>query len=295
MLVAAWLLVLHLFVPPAPYGSWEARARPDPGGGWRMPRRVWHAAWIGWALENGLAALNGSRALLVSPSEPMAFGGLAMIGWLLQVFVVAAAIHPPLRRPAWSAMWIWQIAWLSATGWAGSAPSFAMLHLLAVDPGWLAARSWLVPSDSTVERSCSPRVARLFYDGECGFCHRSVRFVLAEEGPSPDALRFRFAPLESPAFAEMLERHPGLAGSLPDSIVLELEDGTIRTRATAALEIASRLGGLWRLLSIAGRGLPRAALDRGYDTLARVRKRIFARPKASCPIVPPAMRERFEL
>ena len=31
-----------------------------------------------------------------------------------------------------------------------------------------------------------------------------------------------------------------------------------------------------------------------YDAVARVRKRIFATPKDACPILPPALRERFE-
>ncbi|HET8948676.1 MAG TPA: DCC1-like thiol-disulfide oxidoreductase family protein [Candidatus Polarisedimenticolia bacterium] len=34
---AAWLLLAHLATPAAPYGSWEARGRTDPRGGWRMP------------------------------------------------------------------------------------------------------------------------------------------------------------------------------------------------------------------------------------------------------------------
>ena len=46
LLVIAWswpssfmgiVLVLHAALPPAPYGSWEARGRPDPAGDWEMP------------------------------------------------------------------------------------------------------------------------------------------------------------------------------------------------------------------------------------------------------------------
>ncbi|HEV8198984.1 MAG TPA: DCC1-like thiol-disulfide oxidoreductase family protein [Candidatus Polarisedimenticolia bacterium] len=33
----AWLLLTHLAIPAAPYGSWEARGRTDPRGPWRMP------------------------------------------------------------------------------------------------------------------------------------------------------------------------------------------------------------------------------------------------------------------
>jgi predicted DCC family thiol-disulfide oxidoreductase YuxK len=34
---AAWLLLTHLAIPAAPYGSREARGRADPRGGWSMP------------------------------------------------------------------------------------------------------------------------------------------------------------------------------------------------------------------------------------------------------------------
>jgi predicted DCC family thiol-disulfide oxidoreductase YuxK len=309
-LVAAFLLALHACVPPAPYGSWEARARPDPRGDWRMPWRVWHAAWVGLAGWYALAAWRISQAFVSSPRSPvdsdlgvmgLVTVGFVLLGGLLQILVVAAAIHPPLRRPAWGSILLWQIAWSSATGWSvgwvASLPSLWLLHLLAADPGWVPGRSWLVPAPTgpAPDRIPAPHPARLFYDGDCGFCHRAIRFVLAEEGPSPSALRFRFAPLGSAAFETLLEGNGQLPGSLPDSIVLELEDGTLETRATAVLEIASRLGGLWRVLSILGRGLPRGALDVAYDALARSRKRIFARPKESCPILPPELRSRFDL
>lgn len=137
--------------------------------------------------------------------------------------------------------------------------------------------------------------ARLFYDGDCGFCHRSVRFILDEEGATPVPLRLRFAPLGSETFRGRMAHHPELdPASLPDSIVLELEDGTILTRSAAALEIASRLGGFWRLLALIGSRLPGRLLDAVYDAIARVRKRLFEAPKDVCPILPPDLRARFD-
>src|SRR5688572_16316215 len=32
-----WLLLAHVLLPRAPFGSLAGRGRPDPGGGWRMP------------------------------------------------------------------------------------------------------------------------------------------------------------------------------------------------------------------------------------------------------------------
>jgi predicted DCC family thiol-disulfide oxidoreductase YuxK len=45
-----WLLILHLVVPPAPYGSLAARGRVDPKGDWRLRGAVVEALWLGLAL-----------------------------------------------------------------------------------------------------------------------------------------------------------------------------------------------------------------------------------------------------
>ncbi|MFO0691616.1 MAG: DCC1-like thiol-disulfide oxidoreductase family protein [Myxococcota bacterium] len=191
-------------------------------------------------------------------------------------------------------------------GFATSGLDRALLLIVACDPAWWRGRR-LAPgrapeggpgretASAAARASAGPSPARLFYDGDCGFCHRSVRFILAEELATPTDLRLRFAPLGSEPFRACLARHPELdAGSLPDSIVLELEDGVVLTRSAAALEIASRLGGFWRGLALAGRLVPTVLLDAGYDGIARIRKRLFAQPKDACPILPPDLRARFD-
>lgn len=321
LLLAGLLLALHLATPPRPFGSWEARTRADPGGDWRLPPRVWQLAWLALGLLHGLAALGVVPLSLdalagLHPSSPMdsssMSGGLplellALVGRGLDLLVLAAALHPPLRRTAWSAILIWQIAWSAAVGWDAVAAGVWLATLLAFDPGWLPPRSRAL-STAAAEAEAGPEAeaeagattapaictARLFYDGDCGFCHRSVRFVLAEESPLQPDRRLHFAPLDSRAFEALLERHPSLREDLPDSLILELEDGTLRTRSAAVLEIAGRLGGLWRALAVLGSLLPRSVLDRAYDVVARVRKRIFARPRDSCPILPPGLRQRFD-
>jgi len=321
LLVAGFLLALHLATPPRPFGSWEARTRPDPGGDWRLPPRVWQRAWLALGLLHGLAALGVVPLSLDAlagpyPSSPMASSStpdelplerLALLGRGLDLLVLAAALHPPLRRAAWGAILIWQIAWSAAVGWDAVAAGVWLATLLAFDPDWLPPRSRALSAKTagpeagpgagaTTGAASAPQActARLFYDGDCGFCHRSVRFVLAEESPLRSDRLLHFAPLDSRAFEALLERHPSLREDLPDSIVLELEDGTLRTRSAAVLEIAGRLGGLWRALAVLGSLLPRSVLDRAYDVVAGVRKRIFAQPKTSCPILPPGLRQRFD-
>jgi len=296
--LALLLLALHGATPPHPFGSWEARARPDPGGGWRLPPAIWQIAWLALGLVHGLAVagLLPSAALLATPpASETASGTIALLGGILHVGIVVAALLPPLRRGAWSSIFLWQALWSVVLVGDAVAPSLWLLTLLAFDPGWIPARSRRSRRTHASTEPPPPDAARLFYDGDCGFCHRSVRFVLAEEPASPSDGRLRFAPLASDAFEALIERHPSLGRDLPDSIVLELEDGTILTRSEAVLEIGSRLGGLWRALSILGGLLPRRLLDAAYDGIARIRKRLFAQPKEVCPILPPRLRQRFDL
>ena len=40
--------------------------------------------------------------------------------------------------------------------------------------------------------------------------------------------------------------------------------------------------------------VPAVVLDRGYDIVASVRYRLFARPTEACPLLPEHLRARFE-
>jgi predicted DCC family thiol-disulfide oxidoreductase YuxK len=290
-LLLVGLLVLHAATPPAPFLSFDARERADPGGGWERPD------WIGglaWALPFG--------AIVCFPlgdgAERLATAGLA--GSLVALSWTGFTIRR--WRPT-----LWPVLALASIGFAcrdglDRADGVALLALaLAADPGWWRGRSLrsALNAGDGVGVGATPGAARaaahLFYDGDCGFCHRSVRFILAEERATPAALRTRFAPLASETFRAHLARHPELdPAALPDSIVFELEDGTVLTRSAAVLELASRLGGIWRGLALAARTLPVGLLDPAYDGIARVRKRLFATPKDVCPILPPALRARFD-
>jgi predicted DCC family thiol-disulfide oxidoreductase YuxK len=132
--------------------------------------------------------------------------------------------------------------------------------------------------------------AVIFYDGVCGFCDRTVRFVLRRD----DQARFRFAPLQSDYAAAVLARHGRDAAGL-DTVALLLDAGTERerllVRSDAVLAILRRLGGVWTPL--AGlRWLPRRWRDAAYDAFARRRYRWFGRFE-TCPLPPPALRARL--
>lgn len=136
----------------------------------------------------------------------------------------------------------------------------------------------------------SAQQERLFYDGHCGLCHRTVKFILAEDD---DGSRFRFAPLDSDKFRDTIPE--SVREALPDSVVIWVPDRKeALTRSAAALHVMRRLGGYWRGLAAVGALIPESALDAGYDAIARLRKRIFPAPQEACPLIPKELRSRFD-
>jgi predicted DCC family thiol-disulfide oxidoreductase YuxK len=125
----------------------------------------------------------------------------------------------------------------------------------------------------------------VLFDGVCHLCQGSVRFI-ADRDPRA---RFRFAPLQSATGAALLERH-GLSGGLVDSLVL-IDGGQAYTRSAAALRIAGRLGGGWRLAPILLL-VPAFLRDWLYDVVARYRYRWFGRSE-SCEIPSESVRARL--
>jgi len=143
-------------------------------------------------------------------------------------------------------------------------------------------------SGARIDRS-APRTERIFYDGHCGLCHRTVRFVIARD---PEGRRFRYAPLQGTTIAALVsaERRAGL----PDSIVVLTEDDRLLMRSDAFLHILRRLGGFWGFVAGITGVVPRVIRDGVYDFIARVRYRIFGRRVEVCPVTPAELRARFD-
>lgn len=215
----AALLTLQWLAPAAPYGSWDARGRLDPGGGWRRP--AWHAA-----------------------AATLVLAGTAV-----------------------------------GAGLTGFAPAMALALLLAgaaaVRPAWVGH----IVCDA-------PDV--VFYDGHCGLCHRTVRWLLAED---PDGTRFRYAALDSATLQERVAAET--RATLPDSVVVLTWDGRLLTRFAAVRYLLARLGGAWRVMGAGLALVPLKIGDLGYEAVAKVRHRIFAAPAAACPLLPPTLRARM--
>ncbi|MBS1119165.1 MAG: putative thiol-disulfide oxidoreductase [Deltaproteobacteria bacterium] len=125
----------------------------------------------------------------------------------------------------------------------------------------------------------------VLYDGACGLCARSVRWVLRHERDTA----IRFAPLQGPTAAALRARHPQIADNL-DTIVY-VEVGRAHLRSKAFLHLAAHLRRPWSWAH-AMRWLPGFVLDLGYRLVARLRYRIWGTVDA-CEIPAPAHRGRF--
>jgi len=127
--------------------------------------------------------------------------------------------------------------------------------------------------------------AIVLFDGVCNVCNSSMNFIIKR-----DAKRyFLFAPLQSPAGRSWQERL-GLDAEHLDTTVL-IEDGRAYLRSSAALRIARRLGGRYRLL-YAFVVVPSPVRDFAYDWFARRRYRWFGKRDA-CIVPAPDVRDRF--
>ena len=130
----------------------------------------------------------------------------------------------------------------------------------------------------------------LLYDGTCGFCARSIQFVLRHESPHGT---LRFARLEGALGTELRERHSELARI--DS-VLWYEPATptsperVLWRSHAAIRVAHYLGGVWRVLGALGTVIPSFMRDAAYDWIARHRRQLAPE---TCLVPTADQRRRF--
>jgi predicted DCC family thiol-disulfide oxidoreductase YuxK len=138
----------------------------------------------------------------------------------------------------------------------------------------------------------SDQSALLLYDGSCGFCARSVQFVLRHESRRRT---LRFAALDSAIGLEVRARHPAIEGV--DSVVwVDTEnagDGeAVLVRSAAVLRVLTYLGGVWRTLAVLAGIVPRSLADAVYDFIARHRHKL-TRGNPACLLPTPEQRSRF--
>lgn len=256
---------VHVFIAHSPYGSLAALGRPDPGENWRLPPHLYAMFWV-----VQVAMHVGALAGAIRGDVPALILAIAGGGVLACTLIFKQALRP--------IAWVLLAALLPVYHLQGSLSEVApllFLHLACFDPAWL-------PAHQGVKE-------HLFYDGNCGLCHRACRFVLAEDR---DGERFVMAPLQGDLFASKVDS--ATQDALPDSLILRTEDGLLLTRSSAVLTIGMRLGGLWRPLAFLAVLIPRPLRDGVYSGIAAIRHRIFPKPDEACPVVPVHLRTRFD-
>lgn len=296
------LLLVHAGTPTGkagPFGAWSTRGRLDPGGGWQFPRPLFRVLWVlmsvgysysgfaklmspswrdGTALErvlaNPLSRPGGLGALLLElPDLLLRLATWGALGFEL-LFVVFAWSRK-LRPFTWLAMLAMHFALILLIDFADLSLGMVILHLFTFDPSWI--------------KGCSGEEPEImFYDGECGLCHRAVRFNLAED---MDGRAFRYAPLQGTTFEASLSSDQ--RATIADSVVVLRRDGTVLQRSDAIAHMLVCLGGYWGLVGRVMRIIPRALRDLVYDGIASIRRRVFSKPAGLCPMLPPHLASRF--
>ena len=134
-----------------------------------------------------------------------------------------------------------------------------------------------------------PPTEILYYDGQCGLCHRGVKFVLKHDR---SGAAFRFAPLQGVTFQSRVPADQRAA--LPDSMAVQTAAGSLLIRSTALVHILRRLGGGWKILGATLAIVPRPLRDLAYNLVAQTRHRLFGCPDELCPVLPASLRTRFD-
>ena len=125
----------------------------------------------------------------------------------------------------------------------------------------------------------------ILFDGVCNLCNGAVQFVIRHDQKK----QFHFASLQSAAGQELLKKH-----ALPltgfNSFVL-VEGETAYTGSTAALRVAKKLSGGWKMIY----GfiiVPKFMRDWVYRFIAKNRYKWFGE-RESCMIPTKELRGRF--
>jgi predicted DCC family thiol-disulfide oxidoreductase YuxK len=123
----------------------------------------------------------------------------------------------------------------------------------------------------------------VFYDGDCGFCNRTVQLILDNERSE----EIRFSALQSD-FAKQFFRERGLPQ--PDLSTFYFWDGQqMLERSTGALRVARRLKFPFSWLA-AFKIVPRALRDGVYNWIAARRQKLA---NSQCALPTPEQRKRF--
>lgn len=293
-----FMLLCVLFIPKAPFGSIEAKGLNDVGRSWIMPKDVFLAAWlilaitysysgytkllspswvagdnINFVLNNPLARDYFFRDFLLS--LPPIF--LKILTWsvlFIELLFAPLALISKLRPILWALMAVIQLGFALCLNFLDLTSAMLLFHLFTFNPAW-------------VKPNLTYGKMTLYYDGECGFCHAIVRFILAEDKRDD----IKFSPLQGEFIkTQFTQTH---INSFPDSIVLTTENGDVYLKSSAVITILNSMGGIWRIIGTMLHFIPKPIRDLLYTAFGKIRKNLVTTPKALCPLIAPELRQKF--
>ena len=124
----------------------------------------------------------------------------------------------------------------------------------------------------------------ILFDGQCVFCDHSVQFILKRDVDKV----FQFASLQSDIGQQLLKQY-NVDVSMDSIVVIYLNK--VYTQSDAAIVIAQRFKGVWKLLVIV-KFIPKWLRDKMYVVIAKNRYRLFGEME-TCRIPTEEERRRF--
>ncbi len=127
----------------------------------------------------------------------------------------------------------------------------------------------------------------LFFDGDCGFCSKSVRRVYQLDPGGA----IEFALLQGVLAGKLgLRKYAEKGGG--SMVLLRESDGVMFTKGDAWIELGGALGGIWAALASAFSLFPRQARDWAYDLVAKNRYRLAGKGN-HCAMPEEGLRKRM--
>ena len=123
----------------------------------------------------------------------------------------------------------------------------------------------------------------LFYDGECGLCHRCVDWFLRHDGRA----RLRFALLQGETYANLDRDRPEDL-----STMVLVDDRGVWIESDAVRSALRAVGGGWGVIAATSRILPKFLRDAAYRFVAKRRLGWFG-PADACRIPGDGDESRF--
>ena len=293
-----WMLLLHLFIPLNPFGSWSAKYDLQLGKAWFMPRHIYYASvvilaltysysgytkllspsWvagdtIAYVLQNPLARHHFLNDFLLS-SPPIVLKCLTWFILYIELVYAPLTLVRGFHKWLWCGMLLVQFGFLFLLNFPDLTVAMILMHLFTFNPEWVKSQK-------------SAGKETVFFDGGCGFCHGYIKFLLAEDKHA----QFQFSPLNGVHFQNTIDEK--IRGTLPTTLLVVTDEGSLLMKSDAVIHSLSRLGGLWGVIGLALTLIPKLMRDKGYDLVGSVRLKLMQKPNSVCPILDRSLSSRF--